>query len=83
MNRFFSTLMVFAILLVAVGLTIRQSLETGSGGEVLAVQALAGVGLVTGSALLIRRRYFPRVNTKRAGPALSQPIRRLLSSVWS
>ena len=28
MNRFFSTLTVFAILLVAVGLSIRQSLET-------------------------------------------------------
>lgn len=83
MNRFFTTLTVFAILLVAVGLSIRQSLETGSAGQVLALQAFAGVGLLTGSIFLVRRRYFPRANTKRAGSAAARPIRRLLSSVWS
>jgi len=83
MNRFFSTLTVFAILLIAVGLSIRQSLEAGSAGQMLALQAFAGVGLVTGSVFLIRRRYFPRINTTRAAAAVARPIRRLLSSVWS
>ena len=82
MNRFFSTLTVFAILLVAVGLSIRQSIEVGSAGQVLALQAFAGVVLVAGSVFLIRQRYFPQI-TKRAGFGLARPIRRLLSSVWS
>ena len=83
MNRFFSTLTVFAILLLAVGLSIRQSLETGSAGQVLALEAFAGVGLLTAGLFLVRRRLFLRANTKREGSALPQPIRRLLSFVWS
>jgi hypothetical protein len=64
-------------------LSIRQSLEAGSAGQALALQAFAGVVLVAGSVFLIRQRYFPRQNTKRAGSGLAPLIRRLLSTVWS
>ena len=83
MNRFFSTLTVFAILTVGVGLGIRQSLATGADGQIVALQAFAGLGLLTASGFLIRRRYFRRAKLNRASFGLSQPLRRLLAAVWS
>ena len=83
MNRFFTTLTVFAISLVAIGLGIRQSFETGPAADVLSLQVFAGVGLLATSGLLLRRRYRRRTNINRPNSGLAQPLRRLLSAVWS
>jgi hypothetical protein len=79
MNRFFTTLTVFAMLLLAIGLSVRQTIASGSELPLLAIQAAAGVGLITGCLVLVKKRYFRvRRKSKAAGPAIGQPIRRLL-----
>ena len=84
MNRLYSTLTVFGILLVAVALGIRQTLATGSSPTLLAVQGFIGAGLITGSALLVRQRHARR--SRRVNGAAREAdgsLRRLLSTVWS
>ena len=84
MNRFFTTLTVFAMLLLAVVLSVRQTIAAGTVLPMLAIQAVVGLGLITGSLLLVKKRYFTnRQKSNSADHGIGQPIRRLLSAVWS
>lgn len=83
MNRFFSTLTVLAILLFAVGLSLRQSIIQGGDATSLAAQALVGAGLIGTTVVLVRRRYLRSKKINGAGRGADRPLRRLLSAVWS
>jgi hypothetical protein len=89
MNRSSAALAVIGMLLLAVVLTIWKTLESseklgGSATGLLAIQAVIAVALVAASAIVIRRSIPTKQrNLSRGVPSILQPLRRLISVVWS
>ena len=75
MNRFLSTLTVLAMALVAIAFCIRQ---TAAAYWIVLESTLALVILVI-AASLIRKEY----TLRQVRFEVAQPLRRLLSTVWS
>lgn len=90
MNRMFSAIAVLAMTLIAIVLSVKQTLAVREAlGEnrataLLAIEVVAGLALLSAVVLLLRKR-FPLVGrsmmTTSVGAA--RPLRRLLSAVWS
>jgi len=84
MNRFFSTLIILAMGLIALAIWIRQTLENGTTTGLIFAQGLAVIVIVVFAGSLIRgklTRY--RTQSKRSRFEFLQPLRRLFSAVWS
>jgi nitrate reductase gamma subunit len=82
MDRLTSTLTVFAMMLLAVGISLKKTLEMDEVAlPLLTIEVLLAVALIAGGVMLVTRRY-PR-RTIRARSALVHPLRRLFSAVWS
>ena len=89
MNRLFATLLVFAMILFALTLSVRQTLELRDDLGNLAtwlvsLQVAIAAALLAIGVLLLRRRFTQQVKTfRRSAFVLPQPLRRLFSAVWS
>jgi len=90
MDRFFSTLAIFAMFLFAIWICILQTLEArGSLGTsvttgLIMVQIVIGIGMLAGTAALIRKRFRSQGRSPVRGRAgFAQPLRRLFLTVWS
>ena len=83
MSRLFATLAVFGMILLAIGLTIWHALDGGQNWRFssLAILLAAAAGTIALSIVLMRRYWMPHVRKERS--EFLQPIRRLLSAVWS
>lgn len=90
MNRFFSTLAILTMALVAIAICVRQTFgirdSLGDTGTIVLIglQSILAVGLIAAVAWLIRREYLRRgITLRRVRVEVVQPLRRLLSTVWS
>lgn len=90
MNRSFSTLTILAMVLLAIAICIRQTLEVGesltgaTATTLIVVQSVLAVSVFAVAVLLIRSEYARRILAlRRSRFEIAQPLRRLLSTVWS
>jgi hypothetical protein len=88
MNKFFASMTVLVLMLFAVGICLRQTLrysdELGSAGMALfVVEVTIAGGLIASISLLLIRQARKKRSTTREGFAVVEPLRRLLSAVWS
>ena len=90
MNRTISTVAVFAMMFLAIGVCIgqtlaaRESLGSQLATTLLLIETLAAVGIIGAGVALVRRRY-GRSSEVTGSKRLEVvgPLRRLLSAVWS
>ena len=90
MNRFISTLAVSMMAIVAIAICVRQTLDMRESfgntpaGVLILLQSILAVGILVAVASLVRRRLIHRRPSLTRGRfEFVQPLRRLLSSVWS
>lgn len=90
MNRFFSTLAVLAMALLAIAVSIRQTFTVAdSFSEAVAfsmfgILAAFAVGILVMGIWLVKNELIRRkVSLRRWRLEVVQPLRRLLSTVWS
>lgn len=87
MNRFYTTLLVLAMLLVADIVCIWQTLENSGQftktdvTTLIVIEAVFGVAVLATAATLAVKRYGGISRAMRFEPV--RPLRRLLSAVWS
>jgi lipopolysaccharide export LptBFGC system permease protein LptF len=82
MNRLFATLAVIAMVLLAIALSVRQMLETGQNFGATLLAAL-GLVLMVAGAVAVKRHFERYYGPTRSPFVIAQPLRRLLSAVWS
>ena len=85
MNRLVATLVVFSMILLAIGITIRHTLAAGGAGTgrivVLSIFALL---VIAAAAILVKRHLTMHHEVlTRSRAVVARPLRRLLSTVWS
>lgn len=89
MNRFFATLAVLGMMLLAVSMCLKQTVESrhdlgDSATTLIIVETFAAVGLIVLAASVIRRRaLLPGKVKAKSRVGVVHPLRRLLSAVWS
>ena len=89
MNRFFSTLAVMTMALLAIALCLRQTFEMREalGDDVVlglfVLQAFLAAALLGVIGFLVRKNGLWRRPVSRGRFEVFQPLRRLLSAVWS
>ena len=90
MNRFFSTLAVLTMALVAVAICVRHSfdiretLDETTTIVLLVAEAVAAVCMAAAGGWLVRMEFLRHKEMpKRARFEIAQPLRRLFSTVWS
>ncbi len=86
MSRKFSTLVVFTMFVIAIGLCIGQTIKlqdalgTGLTAALLGIQALIILGI---AGLAFRLLSSPANRGSYKGYGAARPLRRLISAVWS
>ena len=84
MNRLFATLAVFAMLLIAIAISVVKMLEMRE-QRAAVLLSVTGLVLVVGAGILLKRHFgigrARRVSRSRF--AIARPLRRLFSGVWS
>jgi hypothetical protein len=90
MNRSLSTLTILAMILLAIAICIRQTLEVSetltdaTATTLIVVQSVFAASVLALAVLLIRSEYARRtLSLRRSRFEIAQPLRRLLSTVWS
>ena len=90
MNRFFSTLTILAMILLAIAICIRQTLEVSesltdmAATTLVVAQSVIAVSVLAVAVWLIRVEYARRTpSLRRSRFLIAQPLRRLFSTVWS
>lgn len=85
MNRFFATLTVLGLALLAIAICIRETIAGSQGMTAsLVIETTMTTAIIASGAMLVRRRYIRQKKfAKRERYAAAQPLRRLLSAVWS
>ncbi len=90
MNRMFSAIAVLVMTLIAIvlsmkqTLTVREALGENRATALLAIEVIAGLAILSFVVLLLRKR-FPLVGRSMMTTSVeaARPLRRLLSAVWS
>ena len=90
MNRFFSTLAVLTMALVAVAICVRHTVDIrGTLDETTTIvlfvaEAVAAVCIVAAGGWLVRMEFLRhKIMPTRRRFEIAQPLRRLFSTVWS
>lgn len=90
MNRFFSTLAVLTMALVAIAICVRHTFDIrGTLDETTTIvlfvaEALVAVCIVAAGVWLVRTEYLRHKDMPtRSRFEIAQPLRRLFSTVWS
>ena len=90
MNRPFASISVLALLFLAVAMCVRQTIEyadeLGSGAMLLLTIEIIVAAALVGTAVLMLVRLRAKNGNKlsnRGAFQVAQPLRRLLSAVWS
>ena len=88
MNRLFATLAVFAMMMLAIAVSLNHTLDQGIDPDAgaIALHLIAAVGLIALSAAVSLRHLRAREQTSaatRKSFELVHALRRLLSAVWS
>lgn len=84
MNRLFATLAVFAMLLIAIAISVVKMLEMRE-QRAAVLFSLIGLLVISAGVILLKRHLKTgrRRQISRSRFAIARPLRRLLSAVWS
>lgn len=90
MNRFFSTLAVLTMALVAMAfwvwqtVEVRENLSDQTTTRLIVLQSVLTLVILAAGASIIRTEYIRRkVSLRQVRSEVVQPLRRLFSTVWS